>query len=535
MNTTRSTHGRLILTAAILTIFVNAPARAQTSTPAGEFVTTQHELDIGNRTIRYSAHAGLLPLVENDTGKLMAQVFVIAYIADRKRGEPVRPLTFTWNGGPGSSSSELHVIGFGPKGLLTPSTFPEWVENPPTEIVDRADTWLADSDLVFVDPVGTGYSRATSVENRDILYTTRGDIEAVAETIRLYRTRFDAWDAPIFIAGESYGTTRAMGVAEALQRRRTNIAGVILISGFYDAGQEVPAALASALQMPMYTAAAHYHGRLAPDLQQASRDSAMQAAETWAREDYAPALQDLDSLTSTEHDAVVAGIERFSGVAAEFIDQESLLLSKEAFADHLLEDQQLELGHYDLRMTRSRRASGTGWLPTRDPSLAVVLDLMQGTSVPLIRYLRDTLGYRSDLLYRGPFGEAFHPRPLVEVTGGAFGDMAGIYNDWMSVMWNQGAFTRDEEPEAEPKPPARPPLERAMEMNPDFLVWNVKGIYDGSCALLDEAVARTAQQLQSRIRNSCHDGGHMIYTDTAVRQKMQREFSQFVRDALAMP
>src|SRR6202012_862851 len=114
------------------------------------------------------------------------------------------------------------------------------------------------SDLVFVDPIGTGYSRATSDAWRDKLYTTFGDAEAVAEMIRVYRTRFDAFDQPLFLAGASYGTTRAMYVAEPLSRRRTPVAGVMLVSGFYDVGQQVPAATRSALELPMFTATAWY-------------------------------------------------------------------------------------------------------------------------------------------------------------------------------------------------------------------------------------------------------------------------------------
>ncbi len=520
----------------MLAILAAAPALASEITPPGEFVMTRDKVDIGDRTIHYTVHAGMLPLYENDTGELMARMFIVAYVADSGPGEPIRPITFIWNGGPGASSSQVHLVGFGPKGLDTPPTYPEWIDNPPTEIVDRPDTWLAESDLVFVDPIGTGYSRATSEKYRDILYTTHADIEAVAEMIRIFRTRFDAWDAPLFIVGESYGTTRAMGVAEALERRRAGIAGVILISGGYDAGQQVPPTLRSALDIPMYAATAHYHKRLAPDLQALSQDDAVKAAEDWARREYAPALKRRDSLSPATRAAVIQGIERYTGVAADFIDAESLALDRNTFADRLLDEQNLELGHYDYRMTFPRRDLSKSWLPTRDPSLAPMLDLMQGTFPPAIRYIRNTLGYKSDLLYRGPFGEAFHPRPLDDVTNGAFGDIAGVYSDWMSPMWNRGAFTRPQDETdsgEEGQQPLRPPLERAMERNSRFLVWNIKGMYDGSCAALDEAVAQTAAYLRGRVRNSCYGSGHMLYTETSVRRELKHEFAQFVRDALA--
>lgn len=517
-----------------LALATQVAAEVNDTTAPDEFVTTRHEVEVGDRSLEYTAYAGMLPLYENDTGELMARVFIMAYLADGEGDEPVRPVTFLWNGGPGASSSQLQLVGFGPRGLDTPATYPEWLEAPPRKIVDRPDTWLAVSDLVFVDPVGTGYSRATNEEYRDLLYSRRGDIEAVAEAIRLYRTRFDAWEAPIFIVGESYGTTRAMGVAEALERRRAGIAGIILISGYYDAGQEISDALRTALNTPMYTAAAHYHKRLPADLQSLSQDEAMQAAENWARDEYTPALEKYDSLSAADRVTVLEGIERYTGIAAEFVDAESLVLQPGSFTDRLLEGQGLELGRYDHRMTLPRRNAGRAWVPIRDPSLLPMIDLMQGTFPPAIRYLRASLGYKSDLLYQGPFGEAFHPRPLEDVTGGAAGNLAGIYTDWMTIKWNHEASTEPEGGNADDpaRQPKHPPLARAMEMNPRLLVWNVKGMYDASCAAIDEAVARTAEHLRRRIRNSCYPAGHMVYTEPAVRRDMKRNFAAFVRDAL---
>lgn len=521
----------LRLPASLLTLLVAGTAFAQVdeTTPQDEFATTRHQVDIGERNIAYTAYAGLLPLYENDTGKLMARMFVMAYAADRKRGEPVRPLTFIWNGGPGASSSQLQLVGFGPQGLETPATYPEWFEQPPDTIVERADTWLEVSDLVFVDPVGTGYSRATSEEYRDLLYSRRGDIEAVAEAIRLYRTRMDAWDQPLFIAGESYGTTRAMGVAEALERRRAGMAGVILISGDYDAGQEMPTTLETALDVPMYAAAAHYHQRLPDNLQALPPNEAVQAAEAWARQEYAPALETSDSLSPDARAAILDSLERYTGIPARHVDTETLALATGTFAERLLEARGLELGRYDYRMALPRREEGLAWVPTRDPSLLPMIDLMQGTFPPAIRYLRNTLGYKSDLLYQGPFGEALHPRPLADVTSGAAGDLAGIFTDWMTIKWHHGDSGSVKDAA---EPARRPPLVRAMELNPHLLVWNVKGLYDGSCAALDEAVARTAGHLKQRIRNSCYPAGHMVYSDRAVRREMKRDFAEFVHDAL---
>ena len=265
-------------------------------TPSDQMVVTHGQVTIAGKPLRYSVRTGLLPLYDNDTGALMGRMFIMAYVAERAPGAPPRPLTFVWNGGPGSSSSQVHLVGFGPKGFKTPPTYPQW-KGPPTQIVDRPETWLAYSDLVFVDPPGTGYSRATSTAYRDILYSQHGDGEAVAEAIRLYRTRYDAFDQPLFLAGESYGTTRAMEVAGDLARRRTPVAGVMLISGFFDVGQTVPRGLNQALELSMFTAAAWYHKRLPADLQAMSQDAAVREAVAWARNNYAPAIDKPDAVS----------------------------------------------------------------------------------------------------------------------------------------------------------------------------------------------------------------------------------------------
>jgi carboxypeptidase C (cathepsin A) len=526
---------------AVVALSAAATVGAQPVTPVDSIVATRHTLVLDGRPIHYTARAGLLPLYVNDTGELMARIFFISYTADPVPGEPRRPLTFLWNGGPGSSSSQVHLVGFGPRRVRTANTYPEWAKGGQTALGDNQESWLGVSDLVFVDPIGTGYSRATRTEFRDILYTDRGDTEAVAEFIRVYRTRFDAFDAPLFLAGESYGTTRAMGVAEALEKRRAGLAGVVLISGFYDAGQRVPQPLNTALQLPQFTVAAHFHRKLPADLQTLSRDDAARRATEWARTVYAPALARRDSLAPDERSAVVAGLARFTGLPASEVNARTLSISKPDFSDKLLRDRNLELGRYDSRMTATRRGEKL-WMPMLDPSLLAMIDLMQGSSPVLIRYIRDTLNYRSDLLYRGPFGEAFHPQPLTL-------NPAGIGSDWMAMMWNRGGLMSGTEggggraaggaaanapQSAQPAtPPPPPPLQRAMEINTRLRVLNMKGMFDGSCAALDEAVARTDETLRARVTNRCYAGGHMMYSDLEVRRQMQRDFADFVRSTTA--
>ncbi len=496
-------------------------------TPAEDMVVTHGRVVVDGKALIYTVHTGLLPIYDNDTGELAARMFVIAYTLDRPAGAAPRPLTFVWNGGPGSSSSQVHLMGFGPKTFQMPPTYPEW-KGQPSVIGDNADTWLAVSDLVFVDPIGTGYSRATSDAWRDKLYTTFGDAEAVAEMIRVYRTRFDAFDRPLFLAGESYGTTRAMYVAEALSRRRTPVSGVVLISGFYDLGQQVPASLRAALDMPMFTATVWYHKRLPAELQAVSQEEAVRQATDWARNTYAPALERKDSLSVDERAKIVAGLARYTGLDPKFIDPKKLVVDKGDFTDHLLEDKGLELGRYDSREVLPRRKPGQQWGPRQDPSLTPMVDLMEGTSPPLIRYLRDTLGYHSDLLYRGPWGNSFHPDPIPF-------NPAGYADDWMALMWDHGAAMKGQGSQRglNGAPEGPPPLELAMQAEPRMIVFSVTGLYDGSCVERDEEVARTDPGLRDRVRTGCYAAGHMVYTDTATRHELRRDFGKFVADGVA--
>ena len=156
---------------------------------------------------------------------------------------------------------------------------------------------------------------------------------------------------------------------------------------------------------------------------------------------------------------------------------------------------------------------------------------MEGTSVPMIRYLRNTLGYNSDLLYRGPFGEAFHPLPMVTNPG-------GLGDDWMTLMWDHAPQSSQKggpaAPAGGPPPPKdAPPLRQAMDAQPRLIVFNVRGLYGGDCAAMEEAVAKAEANLRPRIRNRCYPAGHMVYTDDAVRLQLSHDFAQFVRDGTA--
>jgi len=257
--------------------FIQSGLAIAQSTPEDQIVVTKHQITVADRVLKYTARAGRLPILNNETGEVHGQMFFIAYTLDSAAGVRPRPLTFLWNGGPGSSSSLVHLLGFGPRRLQPDGT-----------AVGNQGTWLDQTDLVFVDPIGTGYSRPTKAEYGPEFYQTRGDAESVAEFIRVYRNRFQVWDAPLFLAGESYGVIRAAGVVDVLERRGVSVNGVVLMGLQLPIGQ-LSDDQRAALSLPNYTAAAFANKKLEPALQ-ADLQATLKQVEEWSQTSYATAL-----------------------------------------------------------------------------------------------------------------------------------------------------------------------------------------------------------------------------------------------------
>ncbi|MFC3051524.1 S10 family serine carboxypeptidase-like protein [Kordiimonas pumila] len=481
---------------------------------ADKVISSRHDVripEIGR--VKYRADAGTLPILDNDTGRREGTIFYVAYIKERPKNGVPRPVTFLWNGGPGSNSSQLHFLGFGPKRPDLPSTYPEYGGNTEAPVVDNQETWLAHSDLVFLDPIGTGFSRAVTEDFLEKVLNVNGDAEVISEAIRVFLNRYNRWNSPLFIGGESYGTTRAEYVARMLEQRRTHVDGVLLISGGYNGGQQTSEGLRESLKITEFTTTAYYHGVLPAELQNKSLGDVLAEAEAWIRSEYASAIDAPGALSEDGLNSIKEKIAYYTAIPVKYIG-DSLKVSSAMFADHLLESRGLELGRYDGRMTTSSRAEGTIWLPGIDPSLAIQADLMHGTSRVFNGYIRYTLGFESDLLYQGPFGGAFHPEVIQKDP------KTTLPEDWMAVRFDLAGMRI---PSGE-----EPPLVTAMRLNKSLRVLNMKGMYDGSCALLDDAVARTPEDLKNRVSNVCLPAGHMFYTDTVARQQSFEAFGRFV-------
>ena len=478
------------------------PAAPVTPAALADPATTRHQISVGGRVLRYTARAGTLPIAVNETGEVHGHVFYVAYTLDRTGPAP-RPLTFLWNGGPGSNSSLLHLTGFGPR------RFRSAHDSPPSacgcELQDNEATWLEHSDLVFVDPVGTGFSRPTRAEYGAEFYNTLGDIASIAEFVRVYLTRFDAWDAPLFVAGESYGAWRASGVAESLERRDIRVAGVMLISGGIQLGPVIDDEMRTALFIPTRAAAALHHGKLAADLQQ-DRRKTLGTIETWAKEEYGPALKRVSSLTDQDRDAIVGSLSRFTGLASSQIDRQTLVIGRQQFAEQLLADRKQVLARFDTRDT-GQPAAGNG------------------QAAAIANYLRSTLGFRTDLAYQGA-EEGFTPS-----TGTRLPSVRARWN------YNQNPQAPPPEPGPLDAPPGGPQpwLRRAMAINPSLKTFVAAGLYDSlnSCAANAFLVVNLEPAIQRQVTAACYEGGHMMYDEPAIRVQMTNDIAAFVKAATA--
>jgi carboxypeptidase C (cathepsin A) len=492
-------------------------AATQSPAPDRPMVSTNHQVTVDGRVLKYTATAGHIPIRENETGDVHGNMFFVSYALDRGTGAGRRPLTFLWNGGPGSSSSLVHLLGFGPRRVRTGTT-----------AADNAGTWLDFTDLVFVDPIGTGYSRPTKAEYGPEFYQTQGDAESVAEFIRVYRNRFEAWDSPVFLAGESYGVTRAAGVASVLERRGITVAGVVLIGLALPLGQ-MSGEMRTALMLPTYTAAAHANHKLPPDLQR-DLQGALEQSRTWASNEYAPALSKLATLTDDERQTIVAQIARFTGLDPSAIDKKTLAIGMEGFSQRLLNDERKVVGRYDSRLVGPIDPSQQQYDPTKDPSLKDIID-----DVAVVRYLRTELKFESDLPYQGPFGGGYPPP-------------ANPRGDWMSVRWNRGPGTGQSQPGAAGTPAGQrgggppeqdrapeQPLAVAMKASPRLEVIVACGYYDLVCSFAgNEHLASSLEPDQKRrVMARSYAGGHAIYTDTAAQLAMKRDVAEFFKRATA--
>ncbi|PWT79372.1 MAG: peptidase S10 [Acidobacteria bacterium] len=494
----------------VLLCISTSPVAAQESAasedrlPDDSPIVSHHQITVSGKPLSYTARAGFLSLF-TDARELKARMFYVSYSLDRPKNAAPRALTFAWNGGPGSPAATLHLAILGPKRAKTMDEYKS--PPPPYEIVDNEDTWLNFTDLVLVDPVGTGYSYPAKTDYLKEFWNVAGDIDSIGEFIRIYQSHYDVSDAPLFICGESYGTIRAAGLTKVLADRRIPLSGVILISmGGLIRGLSANDDLSAALIIPSYTATAFFHKKLAADLQ-TDFQTTLRYSETWAQSDYVVALVKGDRLTSSERDAVVQQLARFTGLDPAFVAKTNLRISVDQFARQLLRDRGLELGHYSADLTSKLPPDNVPYDVWSDPSL-----VSNGVAALIVPYLRSELGFRSDARYAGPWGGGW-PSPKTPR-----GDWTYQRFDFGPTGWNFTVFQD---------------LADTMRRNQSLRVFVAHGYYDFVTPYFAAEYAISHMGLDPALRRNVllknYFGGHSMYTEKPTLTRMSNDVGEFIR------
>jgi carboxypeptidase C (cathepsin A) len=357
-------------------------------------VVTHHSIQIDGKTLAYTATAAQMPL-KDSSGDTEAHIFYVAYTLDGVTDTGKRPLAFCFNGGPGSASMWVHMGAMGPR---SPKLLPNGgMPPPPYQLRDNPNTWLDQADLVFIDPVGTGYSRAKTVEVARRMNGVQGDLQSVGEFIRMYLARNNRTLSPLYVAGESYGTFRAAGLAGYLIDRGIAFNGVVLISATLNLETIWSRSddLVYALELPTYAADAWYHKKVPADLQKKDLKSFLKEVEAFAMGEYSTALNKGDALPAAERKAVLDKLVRYVGLEPRYVDESNLRFDVSHFTRELLRDKHQTIGRLDGRLT-APSSLNTGETSEFDPSNTLIAPPF--TAV-FTNYLRAELGYKTDLYY----------------------------------------------------------------------------------------------------------------------------------------
>ncbi|MDE3181772.1 MAG: peptidase S10 [Acidobacteriota bacterium] len=466
-------------------------------------VVTHHEITVHGRTLNYTATAALMP-IRDPQGNLQAHMFYIAYTLDGESSPSTRPLTFCFNGGPGSSAVWLQLGAIGPRRVVLEAD--GHMPPPPFHLEDNQDTWLGQTDLVFIDPVGTGFSRAVKPEYTKNFWNVQGDIASVAQFIQLYLTRYERWGSPLFLAGESYGTTRAAGLSGYLMDHGIALNGIVLVSTVLNfqtlapsTGNELP----YALFLPTYSASAWYHKKLSAELEGEPLSKLMPEVVHWVSSVYAPALAQGDQLGAAGRDAVISQMSKYTGLPESYLKHANLRVTGSEFRKELLLDQNRVLGRYDTRLLGIDEP-GLSAHARVDPSYSAVNPPF---TEMFNNYVRSELNYKTDAPYR-----------ILSFA---------VNRAW---SWNQphAAFGY---------PNVAPSLRSALTQNPYLRVMVAEGYYDLATPFYEVEFSLDHLQLdpeyQSHVIQRHYESGHMIYINTPARDKLRQDVRTFMQNALS--
>jgi carboxypeptidase C (cathepsin A) len=474
--------------------------------PKDNLIETKHSVRIGGKEVKYTVTTGTIVLKEEindkekdaEVEKPRAQIFFTAYTKDGVRDKSKRPVTFSFNGGPGSSSVWLHLGVLGPRRVVL--TDDGELPPPPFKLTDNQYSVLDETDLVFIDPMGTGYSRPVEGEKSKEWHGFGKDIEHVGDFVRLYVTRYNRWLSPKFLAGESYGTTRAAGLSGYLQDRHgMYLNGLMLISAVLDfttidfnLNNELP----FILFVPAYAAAAWYHGKLSF---KTTLQALLKEAEEFAMGAYAAALFKGGSLPPDERAVVVEKLSRYTGISQEFIERSNLRINDQHFFKELLRERGRTIGRLDSRFTGIDRV-GVTERHEYDPLLT---NVMGPYTAAFYDYIRSELKFESDLPY--------------EILSGKV---------WMN--WSYKEFENAYVSVVET-------LRKAMTINPFLKVFVANGYYDlGTPYFATEYTfdhLGLDESLRGNISMEYYDAGHMMYIHIPSLRAMKKHLTAFIKGA----
>ncbi len=458
---------------------------------------TKHSITLEGQKVAYTATAGNY-LMKAEDGTPKASIFYVAYTRDGAKEPGERPVTFSFNGGPGAAAVWVQMGAFGPK--IVERTEEGMGFPPPGKLIDNPFSILDVTDLVFIDPVSTGYSRAVPGVDVKQFHGIRPDIESVGELTRLWITRNERWASPKFLAGESYGTTRSAGLAEHLQSRfGMDLNGIVLISSvlnwqsiLFGPGNDLP----YAIYLPSYAVTAWYHKKLPPELSGDIRKT-LREVEEFAMHDYALALLEGDALAPARRQEIAAKVARYTGLSVDYVLRSNLRIVIERFCKELLRSEGKTVGRLDSRFT-GWDIDSVGEFPEYDPSGAAI----DAPYAAMINdYLRRELGYKDDHVYER---------------------LADVW-PWTT----EGHEFR--------YPNLAEALRQAMVKNPNLQVLVTSGLYDLATPYYDAVYTANhlglPEALRGNMKTTTYDSGHMMYIRRADHQKLKKDIAEFIRGA----
>ncbi len=469
--------------------------------PEEQMVVTEHSVTIDGKLLEYTATTGTIILrdeVKKEEDKAKATIFYVSYT--KKDGDLNRPITYSFNGGPGSSSVWMHLGLLGPKRVVSEDNAK--AVKPPYQLIENNYSILDHTDLVFIDPVSTGYSRHVPGEDAKDFHGFKKDYESVGDFIRLWTTRNNRWGAPKFLIGESYGTTRASALSGYLQESYgMYLNGIMLISSILNfqtarfvAGNDLP----FITFLPTYCATAHYHKKLDEEL---SKDlvKTLDEVREFTGNEYTLALMKGDRLDGEERENIITKLVKYTGLSREFIIQTNFRINIFQFTKELLRDQRKTVGRLDSRFTGIDR-DATGGQFSYDPSYSVILGPYSST---LQDYIRRELKFESDMKYH---------------------ILSNLYENWSySDHQNQYVNVADT-------------LRDSMTKNPFLKVFVANGYYDFATPFFATEYTFDHLSLDPSLRDNIsmayYEAGHMMYLHEASLAKQKKDLVNFINSAL---